>query len=85
MARTAVVAGTATAVSNRVSRRQAQRWAGQDAYGYQEPPPTAYQEPPPVAPAAADPIEQLKQLGALHQQGILTDEEFAAQKARLLG
>jgi hypothetical protein len=85
MARTAVVAGTATAVSNRVSRRQAQRWAGQDAYGYQEPPPP----PPPPAPApaapAADPIEQLKQLGALHQQGILTDEEFAAQKARLLG
>jgi Short C-terminal domain len=84
MARTAVVAGTATAVSNRVSRRQAQRWAGQDAYGYgyQEPAP-----PPPPEPAApaADPIEQLKQLGALHQQGILTDEEFAAQKARLLG
>jgi Short C-terminal domain len=84
MARTAVVAGTATAVSNRVSRRQGQRWAEQDAYGYgyQEPAP-----PPPQAPAApaADPIEQLKQLGALHQQGILTDEEFAAQKAKLLG
>jgi hypothetical protein len=84
MARTAVVAGTATAVSNRVSRRQAERWAQQDSYGY------GYQEPapaPPPAPAApaADPIEQLKQLGALHQQGILTDEEFAAQKARLLG
>ena len=85
MARTAVVAGTATAVSNRVSRRQANRWAAQDTYGYQEPPPSGYQEPPPPAPAAADPIEQLKQLGALHQQGILTDEEFAAQKARLLG
>jgi Short C-terminal domain len=83
MARTAVVAGTATAVSNRVSRRQAQRWAGQDAYGYdyQEPAPP----PPPQPSPAADPIEQLKQLGALHQQGILTDEEFAAQKARLLG
>jgi Short C-terminal domain len=82
MARTAVVAGTATAVSNRVSRRQAQRWSQQDDYGYQEPPP-----PAPAAPAApaADPIEQLKQLGALHQQGILTDEEFAAQKAKLLG
>jgi hypothetical protein len=84
MARTAVVAGTATAVSNRVSRRQANRWAQQDSYGYQEPPP-----PPAPAPAAAapaeDPIEQLKQLGELHQQGILTDEEFAAQKARLLG
>jgi hypothetical protein len=82
MARTAVVAGTATAVSNRVSRRQANRWAQQDAYGYQEPAPA-----PPPAPAApaADPIEQLKQLGALHEQGILTDEEFAAQKAKLLG
>jgi hypothetical protein len=87
MARTAVVAGTATAVSNRVSRRQGQRWAeqdayGQQAYGYNEPPPAA---PPAPAAPAADPIEQLKQLGALHQQGVLTDEEFAAQKAKLLG
>jgi hypothetical protein len=86
MARTAVVAGTATAVSNRVSRRQADRWAQQDqqAYGgqpqYAEPPP-----PPPPAAPEADPIEQLKELGNLHQQGILTDEEFAAQKAKLLG
>jgi Short C-terminal domain len=83
MARTAVVAGTATAVSNRVSRRQAQRWSEQEAYGNQE----AAPPPAPAAPAepAADPIEQLKQLGALHQQGVLTDEEFAAQKAKLLG
>ena len=87
VARTAVVAGTATAVSNRVSRRQADRWAQQDqqAYGgqqqYAEP---QYAEPPPAAPEA-DPIEQLKQLGQLHEQGILTDEEFAAQKAKLLG
>ena len=86
MARTAVVAGTATAVSNRVSRRQADRWAQQDqqAYGgqpqYAEPAP-----PPPPAAPEADPIEQLKQLGQLHEQGILTDEEFAAQKAKLLG
>ena len=78
MARTAVVAGTATAVSNRVSRRQANRWAQQEAY--YEPAPSA-----PPAAAAPDPIEQLKQLGELHQQGVLTDEEFAAQKARLLG
>jgi hypothetical protein len=82
MARTAVVAGTATAVSNRVSRRQASRWAAQDGYGY-EPEPAA--APPPAAAAGPDPIEQLKQLGDLHAQGVLTDEEFAAQKAKLLG
>jgi hypothetical protein len=82
MARTAVVAGTATAVSNRVSRRQAQRWAAQDDYGYEPQPQAA---PPPPAAAGPDPIEQLKQLGDLHAQGVLTDEEFAAQKAKLLG
>jgi Short C-terminal domain len=85
VARTAVIAGTATSVSNRVSRRQAERWSQQDASSqqpvYQEPPPP----PPPAAPAAPDPIEQLKELGALHEQGILTDEEFAAQKAKILG
>jgi hypothetical protein len=79
MARTAVVAGTATAVSNRVSRRQAGRWAQQDP-SYYEPEPSAA----PVA-AAPDPIEQLKELAELHQQGVLTDDEFAAQKAKLLG
>jgi hypothetical protein len=79
MARTAVVAGTATAVSNRVSRRQALRWAGQDAAAYQpEPQPAPASVPP-------DPIEQLRQLGELHAQGVLTDDEFAAQKAKLLG
>jgi hypothetical protein len=87
MARTAVVAGTAAAVSNRVSRRQAERWAGQEAYEQQQSAPP----PPPAAPAAAPPagggadrIEQLKQLGALKEQGVLTDEEFAAEKARIL-
>ena len=90
MARTAVVAGTATAVSNRVSRRQANRWAEQEqmapAYMAAEPPPSAYEAPPQAAAAAGpDPIEQLKELGALHAQGILTDEEFAAQKAKILG
>lgn len=76
VARTAVRAGTATAVSNRVSRRQANRWAQQDQ-----------QMQPQAAPAAptTDPIAQLKQLGELHESGVLTDEEFAAQKAKLLG
>src|SRR6478672_4281861 len=80
MGRTAVVAGTATAVSNRVSRRQASRWS------QQEQPQQQYEEAPPAAPQAPAPdlIEQLKQLGELHQQGVLTDEEFAAQKAKLL-
>jgi hypothetical protein len=86
VARTAVVAGTATAVSNRVSRRQARRWGAQEAY--YEPEPT-YQPPPqaPAAPAApvADPIEQLKELAALKDQGVLTDAEFSAQKAKILG
>jgi hypothetical protein len=78
VARTAVVAGTATAVSNRVSRRQARRW------GYQEQEP-AYAEPAPAPAAPApDPISQLKELAALKDQGILTEEEFAAQKAKIL-
>ena len=82
VARTAVVAGTATAVSNRVSRRQGERWA-------QQAPPQQYAEPAPApaAPAspAADPIAQLKELGELRDSGVLTDEEFAAQKAKILG
>jgi hypothetical protein len=83
VARTAVVAGTATAVSNRVSRRQGERWAAQEAPPQQQP--QAVQAPPPQAPAADSTIDQLKQLGELRSQGILTEEEFAAQKAKLLG
>jgi Short C-terminal domain len=84
MARTAVVAGTATAVSNRVSRRQAERWAAQDAYAS---PPQGYAEPPQPAPAAGggDRVQQLKDLAALKEQGVLNDQEFAAEKARILG
>jgi hypothetical protein len=87
VARTAVIAGTATAVSNRVSRRQAQRWQqqGTDPYGqpaYQEPAPQ-YEAPPP--PPQQDMVQQLKDLADLKDQGILTEEEFAAQKARILG
>jgi Short C-terminal domain len=87
VARTAVIAGTATAVSNRVSRRQAQRWQQQGTNPYDQQP--AYQEPPPqYAPEPApqpDMVQQLKELAQLKDQGILTEEEFAAQKARILG
>lgn len=89
VARTAVVAGTATAVSNRVSRRQAGRWADQaeqqQAQQYYEQ--QQYAPPPPAPPAASDGgdlIAQLEKLGDLRDKGILTDEEFAAQKAKLL-
>ena len=84
--RTAAVAGTATAVSNRVSRRQGRRWSQQDAEPEPEPTYAApAQAPPPPAAAAPDPIQQLKDLADLKDRGILTDEEFAAQKARILG
>lgn len=83
MARTAVVAGTATAVSNRVSRRQAGRWADQEQQQYEQ-----QQAPAPaqqVAPApGADPIAKLKELSELHDSGVLTDEEFASAKAKIL-
>ncbi|MGO9976864.1 MAG: SHOCT domain-containing protein [Solirubrobacteraceae bacterium] len=82
IARTAVVAGTATAVSNRVSRRQYNRWAAQDT-SYQSQP-QYHEPPPPPAPAAEDRIAQLKDLADLKEQGILTDAEFAAEKARIL-
>ena len=92
VARTAVVAGTATAVSNRVSRRQANRWQQQEEAQYyeQQQQQQYYAQPAPApapAPAAAapDPIEQLKELAALKDQGILTDAEFQAQKAKILG
>jgi hypothetical protein len=88
VARTAVIAGTATAVSNRVSRRQANRWASQDEQQYQEQAyqQQAYQQPPQYEPAAEpDMVQQLKDLAALKVRGILTEEEFAAQKARILG
>ena len=76
-ARTAVVAGTATAVSGRVARRQDARYAEQDAQQY------AQQAPPPAP--EDDETAQLQNLAQLHTQGVLTDEEFAAAKAKLLG
>jgi membrane protease subunit (stomatin/prohibitin family) len=75
-ARTAVVAGTATAVSGRVQRRQAARWDQEDAQQYQ-------QAAPP--PEEEDATAQLQKLAQLHNQGVLTDEEFAASKAKILG
>ena len=90
VARTAVVAGTATAVSGRVQRRQAEKFAGRDAgiaaqrqAAYEEQ--TDQQQPPPPEPAGGDVVEQLKGLAELKEQGILTEEEFAAQKAKILG
>jgi hypothetical protein len=81
VARVAVISGTATAVSNRVSRRQGDRWAQEDAQQQQQ----QYEEAPAAAAApAADPLEQLKQLGELKAQGVLTDAEFEAQKAKIL-
>jgi hypothetical protein len=103
MARTAVVAGTASAVSGRVQRRQANKFAEKDAAtaakqqeaydaqmaqqqpAYQEP---VYQQPPPPAAAGGisnDAIQQLKELAALKEQGILTEQEFGVQKAKILG
>ncbi|HEU4947659.1 MAG TPA: SHOCT domain-containing protein [Kribbella sp.] len=91
VARTAVVAGTASAVNGRVQRRQAEKFAERDAQiaaereqAYQQ---TAAPQAPveaPAAPPAADPIERLKALAELKSQGVLTEEEFAAQKAKIL-
>jgi hypothetical protein len=86
VARTAAIAGTATAVSNRVSRRQAGRWAQQEQ-AQAEPPPQQYAPPPPAAPQGGgmdDKLAQLKELGALKEAGVLTDAEFAVQKDRIL-
>jgi len=89
--RTAVVAGTATAVSNRVSRRQANRWSSQqeaEMYEQQQQQaqyaPQPQYAPPAAAAPAPDPIEQLQKLAELKNQGILTDAEFEAQKAKIL-
>ena len=89
MARTAAVAGTAQATRGRVARRQQNRWAQQDQAmapqpTYAAPPPQPVPAPAPP-PAAVDPVEQLERLAALKAQGILTDEEFSAQKAKILG
>jgi Short C-terminal domain len=78
--RTAAIVGTASAVSGSVAHRQQQKYAAQDAQAQQQAAP-----PAPAAAAAPDLNAQLTQLAALHEQGILTDEEFSAKKAQLLG
>jgi hypothetical protein len=87
VARTAVVAGTATAVSNRVSRRQARRWGAQEPQQYAEEPAQPAYAPPPAAapPEEEDPVTRLRELAALRDDGILTEEEFAAEKRKVLG
>jgi Short C-terminal domain len=97
VARTAVIAGTASAVSGRVQRRQAERYASRDAQIYadrsmayqqdmaqQAPPPMPAPAPAPAAAPQVDIITQLKELGELRDSGVLTEDEFAAQKAKLL-
>ena len=81
-ARTAVVAGTATAVAGRVQRRQANKWDQQDAQQQDE---QQYEEQAPPPEAEDDATAQLQNLAKLHGQGVLTDEEFAAAKAKILG
>jgi hypothetical protein len=83
IARTAAIAGTATAVSNRVSRRQQNRWAQQEDQQYAQQQPQYAPPPQPAAPAR-DPVAQLKDLAELKSQGILSDAEFEAQKAKIL-
>ena len=81
VARTAVVAGTASAVAGRVHHRQNQKWAAEEQQAEAE----QYYAAAPPAPAPPDDVDQLQQLAALHKQGVLTDEEFAAKKAQILG
>ena len=81
MARVAVVSGTATAASNRVNRRQSQRWAAQEQAAAPQAPPA----PAAAAQSGESRVDQLKSLGELKAQGVLTDAEFEAEKARILG
>jgi Short C-terminal domain len=84
LARTALVAGTATAVSNRVSRRQAGRWARRDQQEYQDNEPEQVEPSQPAPSSMDDRLAQLKQLGELKTQGVLSDAEFEQQKSRIL-
>lgn len=85
IARTAIISGTATAVSNRVTRRQAGRWAQRDQQAAAYSTPVPQQGPPPESPSSTDDrLAQLRQLGELKTQGVLNDAEFAREKSRIL-
>jgi hypothetical protein len=84
LVRTALVSGTATAVSNRVSRRQAGRWAQRDQQEYPDNQPDQVEPPQPAPSTMENRLAQLKQLGELRSQGVLTDAEFEQQKSRIL-
>jgi hypothetical protein len=83
-ARTAVVAGTATAVSGRVARRQQQKYVAQDA-AYTQQQAAAIEQGMESSAGAADPAAQIQQLAQLKDQGLLTEEEFTAKKKQILG
>lgn len=84
VARTAAIAGTATAVSNRVSRRQANKWSQQEQPQQEQAQQYEQAPPPPAAPSTDDTLAQLKELGQLKDTGVLTQAEFEAQKAKIL-
>ena len=85
--RTAAIVGTASVVGGSVAHHQQQKYARQDAEAAAAaaPAPQEYAPPPPPPPAESDPTAELTQLAQLHDQGILTDEEFSAKKAQILG
>ena len=84
-ARTAVVAGTATAVSGRVAHRQNEKWEAQDQAQYEQQMGQQAMAQQQAVQPASDPNAELQNLANLHTQGVLTDEEFAAAKAKILG
>ena len=85
VARTAVVAGTASAVAGRVHHRQDQKWAAEEDAQYAEAQQQYVAQQSAAAPSSDDQLVEIQKLASLHDQGILTDEEFAAKKAQILG
>ena len=86
VARTAVVAGTASAVAGRVHHHQNEKWSAEEQAQYDaQQPQVVYAEAPPAGPSSDDQLVEIQKLAQLHSQGILTDEEFSAKKAQILG